>query len=82
MIFRRSAIDEIGGIARDNSEDIWTSYQLHEHGWHTVFINEVLAVGVAPATIAAYFKQQRRWAKGGLSMLFTKNPLRSKKTES
>ncbi len=79
MIFRRKAIDEIGGIARNNSEDIWTTYRLHENGWRTIFINKVLAVGVAPATIVSYFKQQRRWAKGGLSMLFEKNPLRSKK---
>jgi cellulose synthase (UDP-forming) len=79
MIFRRSAIDEIGGIARNHSEDIWTSYLLHERGWETIFVNEVLAVGQAPSTIVSYFKQQRRWAKGGLGMLFTSNPLRSKK---
>lgn len=42
------------------------------------FINEVLAIGEAPATVISYFKQQRRWAKGGLGMLFTSNPLRSK----
>lgn len=79
MIFRRAAIDEIGGIAQNNSEDIWTSYLLHEKGWHTLFVNEVLAVGEAPATVISYFKQQRRWAKGGLDMLLTTNPLRSKK---
>lgn len=78
MIFRRTAIDEIGGIAQNNSEDIWTSYLLHEKGWHTLFVNEVLAIGEAPATVISYFKQQRRWAKGGLGMLLTNNPLRSK----
>lgn len=78
MIFRRRAIDEIGGIALNNSEDIWTSYRLHEKGWQTLFVNEVLAVGEAPSAIIPYFKQQQRWAKGGLSMLFTQNPLRSK----
>lgn len=78
MIFRRSAIDEIGGIARNHSEDIWTSYLLHEKGWQTLFVNEVLAIGEAPATVISYFKQQRRWAKGGLGMLFNSNPLRSK----
>lgn len=51
MIFRREAIDEIGGIAKNNSEDIWTSFLLHERGWHTLFVNEVLAVGEAPATV-------------------------------
>ncbi len=79
MIFRRSAIDEIGGIARNHSEDIWTSYLLHEKGWQTLFVNEVLAIGEAPATIISYFKQQRRWAKGGIGMFFNENPLRSTK---
>jgi cellulose synthase (UDP-forming) len=79
MIFRRSAIDEIGGIALNHSEDIWTSYLLHERGWQTLFVNEILAVGEAPSTIITYFKQQRRWAKGGIGMFFNANPLRSKK---
>ncbi|TXH00997.1 MAG: glycosyltransferase [Candidatus Moraniibacteriota bacterium] len=79
MIFRRAAIDQIGGIALNHSEDIWTSFKLHERGWHTIFVNEVLAVGMAPITIASYFKQQRRWAKGGIGMLFNQNPLYAKK---
>ncbi|MCA9365197.1 MAG: glycosyltransferase [Candidatus Moranbacteria bacterium] len=79
MVFRRSAINQIDGIARNNSEDIWTSFLLHEKGWETIFINEVLAIGQAPSTIVSYFKQQRRWATGGLGMLFLLNPMRSKK---
>lgn len=76
MVFRRSAIDEVGGIAEiSHSEDIWTSYLLHEKGWSTIFVNEILAQGEAPSTIISYFKQQIRWARGGLGMLFFKNPL-------
>ncbi len=78
VIFRRSAIDEIGGIAQvGHSEDIWTSRLLHEKKWQTIFVNKVLANGTAPSTINAYFKQQLRWAKGGMSMLFLQNPLGS-----
>ncbi|MBP7060860.1 MAG: glycosyltransferase [Candidatus Moranbacteria bacterium] len=79
MIFRRSAIDDVGGIALNKSEDIWTSLRLHENGWHTIFVNQVLAEGQAPSTIISYFKQQRRWATGGLKMLLHYNPLRSSK---
>jgi cellulose synthase (UDP-forming) len=80
MIFRRKAIDEVGGIAEiSHSEDIWTSYLLHERGWSTLFVNEILAFGQAPSTIVSYFKQQLRWARGGLGMLFFSNPLFSKK---
>lgn len=79
VIFRRKAIDQINGIAQvGHSEDIWTSYLLHEHGWKTLFVNEILAVGMAPSTIASFFKQQLRWSKGGLSMMFLHNPLLSK----
>lgn len=77
MIFRRSAIENIGGIALNKSEDIWTSLRLHENGWHTIFVNKVLVEGQAPDTIVSYFKQQMRWANGGLKMLFHYNPLRS-----
>lgn len=80
VIFRRSAIDQIGGIAQlTHSEDIWTSLKLHEHQWKTIFIGDVLVKGLAPETIIPYFKQQTRWAAGGFSMLFTHNPLTSSK---
>ncbi len=76
VMFRRSAIDGIGGIAEiSHSEDIWTTLRLHEKGWKTLFIHEVLAQGLAPSTIQSYFKQQHRWAKGGFSMLFDSSPI-------
>lgn len=81
VIFRREAIEEIGGIARNKSEDIWTTFLLHKAGWKTLFVNEVLAIGEAPNTIIAFFKQQRRWAKGGLEMLIHNNPLKESKLD-
>lgn len=81
MIFRRTAIDGVGGIAFNKSEDIWTSLKLHEEGWQTIFVNKILAIGQAPDTVISYFKQQLRWARGGLEMLFYHNPLRSPKLE-
>lgn len=80
VIFRRTAIDQIGGIALiGHSEDIWTSFELHERGWKTLFVNEILAHGKAPTSIVSFFRQQLRWAQGGLSMLFERNPLFSEK---
>ena len=76
MIYRRSAIDEIGGIALiDHSEDIWTTVLLHEKGYESVFYNRVLARGRAPETIQAFFRQQNRWALGGFTLFFNHNPL-------
>ncbi len=76
VIFRRAAIDEIGGIHTDSkSEDVWTALTLHERGWKSVYIADILAVGDAPETIEAYSKQQLRWATGGFEILLTHNPL-------
>ena len=80
VLFRREAIDDVGGICTDSkSEDVWTSLNLHERGWRSVFIPEVLAIGEAPETIEAYSKQQLRWATGGFEILLTHLPLASRK---
>ncbi len=79
VIFRRTAIDNIGGMYTDSqSEDVWTSLMLHERGWTSIYIPIVLAVGDAPETIEDYTKQQMRWATGGFEILLTHNPLHPK----
>jgi cellulose synthase (UDP-forming) len=76
VIFRRAAINDIGGIYTDSkSEDVWTSLMLHERGWKTIYVPKTLAVGDAPETIEAYTKQQLRWATGGFEIMLTHNPL-------
>ena len=76
VVFRRTAIDDIGGMYTDSkSEDVWTSLMLHERGWRSIYIPDVLAVGDAPETIEGFTKQQQRWATGGFEILFTHNPL-------
>ncbi len=75
VIFRRTAIDEVGGMCTDSkSEDVWTSLRLHEAGWRSIYIAVTLAVGDAPDTIEAYSKQQLRWASGGFEILLQRNP--------
>jgi cellulose synthase (UDP-forming) len=70
VIFRRAALDEIGGLhTESNSEDIWTSIQLHRRQWRSVFVPETLARGIAPDNLLAYFKQQFRWSYGGFEVL-------------
>jgi len=80
VIFRRKAIESIGGMYTDSkSEDVWTSLKLHENGWKSVYISTVLAVGDTPTTIEAYTKQQQRWATGGFEILFKANPFSRKR---
>lgn len=80
VVFRRSAIDTVGGIyQKSKSEDIWTSLMLHEHGYNSVYVPDTLAVGEAPDSIKAYTKQQLRWATGSFEILFWHNPLMQKR---
>ncbi len=44
VVFRRAAIDDIGGMNTDSkSEDVWTSLELHERGWRSIYIPVTLA---------------------------------------
>jgi cellulose synthase (UDP-forming) len=55
VIFRRAALEEIGGMyTASNSEDIWTSIELHRRGWRSYFVPEVLARGLAPDSLLAW----------------------------
>jgi cellulose synthase (UDP-forming) len=75
VVFRRSAIDDIGGIyEKSKSEDIWTSVMLHEKGWTSIYIPMRLAIGATPDRIETFTKQQVRWATGAFEILLTHNP--------
>ncbi|HEU5267779.1 MAG TPA: glycosyltransferase family 2 protein [Jatrophihabitans sp.] len=79
VIFRRSALAEIGGMyTASNSEDIWTSLELHRRGWRSVFVPETLARGLAPDNLLSYLKQQFRWSYGGFEVLFRGGLIRRK----
>jgi cellulose synthase (UDP-forming) len=72
-IMRRAALDSIGGVATNTvTEDIHTSVRLHSKGWHSLFLNEVLAYGIAPQTIHAFLLQRLRWAQGTMQLYRSK----------
>jgi cellulose synthase (UDP-forming) len=76
MLLRRSAIAEVGGMCETNiAEDFLTSLFIHEKGWKSVYVAEVLAEGLAPEDFLSYYKQQYRWARGSLEVIFRYNPL-------
>jgi cellulose synthase (UDP-forming) len=57
------------------AEDFLTSLFLHEKGWRSVYVPEVLAEGLAPDDFLNYYKQQFRWTRGSLEVIFKYNPL-------
>jgi cellulose synthase (UDP-forming) len=70
VVFRREALDEVGGFSLDSlTEDFELSVRLHEQGWTTRYVPEVVASGLGPEDMASYVSQQLRWARGCLSTL-------------
>ena len=75
-VFRRSAIDEVGGFnLMSITEDIHTSQHLHARGWKSAFVEKDLAVGLTAENLASYIVQRRRWMLGCLQIFFKDNPL-------
>ncbi|HEY2214846.1 MAG TPA: cellulose synthase catalytic subunit [Acidimicrobiales bacterium] len=68
VLFRREALEAVGGFPEGSlTEDFELSVLLHERGWRSVYVNEVLAQGLGPEDMASYVSQQRRWARGCLA---------------
>lgn len=76
MVLRRTALEEAGGMSEQSiAEDFLTSLLIHEKKWKSIYIDKVLAEGLAPEDFLSYYKQQFRWARGSLEILFSYNPL-------
>jgi cellulose synthase (UDP-forming) len=72
--FRRKALESIGGHAAGLAEDMHTSMQLHAKGWKSVYVPAVLARGLVPSTLSAYYQQQLKWSRGVFDLLVTAYP--------
>lgn len=76
MVIRRVALEEAGGMSEKSiAEDFLTSLLIHTKKWKSVYVDKVLAEGLAPEDFLSYYKQQFRWARGSLELLFSYNPL-------
>ena len=73
-IFRRSALDSIGGHAPGLCEDMHTAMKLYANDWKAVYLPKILAQGLAPSNLTGYFKQQLKWARGTFDLLFEVYP--------
>jgi len=75
-VMRRSALDEVGGIAVETvTEDAHTSLRMQIKGWNTAYINIPQAAGLATERLSGHVKQRIRWARGMVQILRTDNPL-------
>ena len=75
-LFRRSALDEIGGFQTLTlTEDLHTSMVLHAKGHRSIYRNKILAAGLSPESYRSYLRQRQRWTRGGIQVFLLDNPL-------
>ena len=72
-ITSRKALETIGDRLPTGSttEDIFLTVALLRQGYITRYLNERLAIGLAPESLTGFFVQRRRWAQGALQMVFS-----------
>jgi hypothetical protein len=69
-IWRTRCILDAGGWQSDTiSEDMDLSYRAQLRGWECLFLPEVSAPAEIPPQLAAFKRQQFRWAKGSIQCL-------------
>ena len=74
-VLRRSALDEVGGIAVETvTEDAHTALRLQRCGFDTALVNIPLAAGLATESLSAHIGQRIRWARGMAQIFRLDNP--------
>ena len=75
VVFRRASLESVGGMPEDSiTEDLRVSLILAGIGQRGVYVPLILAEGMGPVDVSSFFSQQRRWARGGLEILFRREP--------
>lgn len=79
VIYRRSALDVIGGIPTESlTEDTLTSVRMNNFGYHTIYLNESIAYGIASSDLEEYYKTRRRWSHGNIQIFRIEKIFRNK----
>ncbi len=73
-VFRRKALDSIGGHAPGLSEDMHTAMQLYAKGWTSAYVPNIYTKGLVPASLTSFYKQQLKWSRGTLELLVSVYP--------
>jgi hypothetical protein len=63
---RVTALQQIGGFAPHEADDMVMTLLYRTHGWRGVYVPQILARGLTPIDWPGYLKQQRRWARSVL----------------
>ena len=76
VLYRRAALDAVGGFATWNLvEDLTTSYNMHAAGWKSLYYQYPLSIGTSPMNVWGVYRQRGQWALDTLRLFFWDNPL-------
>jgi cellulose synthase (UDP-forming) len=79
VLYRRAALDEIGGYKTWNIlEDMTSSYELLSRGWKGIYFPYALSRGLAPLNLAGVYRQRFQWCLDTMRLFFWDNPLRKR----
>ncbi len=68
-VIRFKALETIGGFPTDSvTEDYLLTLRLREKGYRTIYLNEVLSLGLAPEGLKEYYGQRSRWCLGAVQI--------------
>jgi peptidoglycan/xylan/chitin deacetylase (PgdA/CDA1 family)/GT2 family glycosyltransferase len=69
--FRRSALDDVGGVAEDTlAEDTDLTMAVTRAGWRVAYEQSAIAWTEAPSTLRQLWKQRYRWAYGTMQSMW------------
>jgi len=71
---RVAALQEVGGFAPHDADDLLITYHYRAAGWQGVYVPKIRARGLTPVDWAGYLTQQRRWARSVLDIKFRRYP--------
>lgn len=72
-VYRRSSLEPFGGTADiAYSEDVRTGFRVTANKQFVKYIPVVVAKGLCPDSLPAFFLQQHRWALGSIDLFFSK----------
>ncbi len=75
-VLRRSALEETGGFRTETvTEDAHTSLCLHDRGYKSYYLEEILVTGLSPDSMRDLIKQRIRWCRGMIQIFRIDNPL-------
>jgi len=78
-LFRRKAIEDIGGIPIGSiTEDMATGMLIQNAGYKSFFVRDTLAVGLTVEAFEDLIKQRDRWCRGNTQVIKKYNPIKLK----